>query len=380
VELRVVGEAARLEPSSRNPHTRNRVTQLRAYEEAFVRICGQRGVDEARLAADRALEAELISVAVANARAADASGDTYADVLDHDEGLPLSLQPFEAALLLGRSDVAFVDATLLAALRGPPQQLPALAAASAVQREREMRFVDAAYAARKPQGRPSAEVPAREESESEERLPPLPATSSLAIARRVSPRHAESAFLTSRFVSPPPAARRVLAPAAAAAAVDAALARAARGREVAAVARDLWQRGFWLSSGLKFGADLLVYQGPPRERHSRFLAIVLRAGEPLSARELVRFGRLGSAVKKTVLLCSVAPPAAAAAAAASPPQYVALRWDAESARPLPREPAQQRLLEQRKQQQLQRRHRPPAPPQAREDEPSAKRARAEADK
>eukprot|EP00127_Corallochytrium_limacisporum_P002398 Clim_evm39s119 gene=Clim_evmTU39s119 len=69
------------------------------------------------------------------------------------------------------------------------------------------------------------------------------------------------------------------------------------------VYRDLHARGYWLTSGLKFGGDFLVYHGDPNAFHSQFIAIVIDHDEPhFSMMDLVAAGRLGTSTRKTVLL------------------------------------------------------------------------------
>ena len=103
---------------------------------------------------------------------------------------------------------------------------------------------------------------------------------------------------------------------------------AARANARMAVFEDLWRRGFYLGSGLKFGADFLAYPGDPLRFHSHFACTVLVASQtttpPSSAGEgevppatpheqsldsgnldpinLVSWGRLATAVKKSHLL------------------------------------------------------------------------------
>ncbi|XP_038051932.1 tRNA-splicing endonuclease subunit Sen34-like [Patiria miniata] len=71
------------------------------------------------------------------------------------------------------------------------------------------------------------------------------------------------------------------------------------------VFRDLWETGYYLTSGCKFGGDFLVYPGDPFLYHSYFIAVCVPHDKPLSPLELITYGRLGTNVKKTVILCSV---------------------------------------------------------------------------
>ncbi|KAI9599050.1 hypothetical protein BDF19DRAFT_113860 [Syncephalis fuscata] len=74
------------------------------------------------------------------------------------------------------------------------------------------------------------------------------------------------------------------------------------------VYRDLWRQGWWLGSGLKFGGQYLVYADNPRHCHSTFVATVCSPHEQHNFTHFVRLGRLGTAVRKTRLLCIVADP------------------------------------------------------------------------
>ncbi|PVU99868.1 hypothetical protein BB560_005432 [Smittium megazygosporum] len=67
---------------------------------------------------------------------------------------------------------------------------------------------------------------------------------------------------------------------------------------------DLWNKGHYITSGLKFGGDYLVYNGDPFLYHSNFIATVLNYEELLSGHDLVALGRIGTNVKKNRVLCS----------------------------------------------------------------------------
>ncbi|XP_031165331.2 tRNA-splicing endonuclease subunit Sen34 [Sander lucioperca] len=70
------------------------------------------------------------------------------------------------------------------------------------------------------------------------------------------------------------------------------------------VFRDLRGRGFYLTSAGKFGGDFLVYPGDPLRFHAHFIAVCVSLDESLSLLDILAVSRLGSNVKKTVLLCS----------------------------------------------------------------------------
>ncbi|OCH92658.1 tRNA-intron endonuclease catalytic domain-like protein [Obba rivulosa] len=70
------------------------------------------------------------------------------------------------------------------------------------------------------------------------------------------------------------------------------------------VFQDLWQKGFYMGGGIRFGGDFLVYPGDPLRYHSHFVATVIDAPiSTLRPMEIVAHGRLGTATKKAHLLC-----------------------------------------------------------------------------
>lgn len=92
-------------------------------------------------------------------------------------------------------------------------------------------------------------------------------------------------------------------------------------RAKCAVFRDLWERGYYMGGGLKFGGDFLVYPGIPNNitplqlglrllgdplrYHSHFTATVIESPEKvILPMEIVAHGRLGTATKKTHLFCT----------------------------------------------------------------------------
>ncbi|XP_067325970.1 tRNA-splicing endonuclease subunit Sen34 isoform X2 [Anolis sagrei] len=68
--------------------------------------------------------------------------------------------------------------------------------------------------------------------------------------------------------------------------------------------RNLWERGFYVTSGSKFGGNFLVYPGDPMRFHAHYIALCVPRDTPLSLCDIISAGRLGTNVKKTVLLCS----------------------------------------------------------------------------
>ena len=69
---------------------------------------------------------------------------------------------------------------------------------------------------------------------------------------------------------------------------------------------DLRSRGYYMAKGLRFGGDLNVYPGDLLRYHSHFTATIqCKPDQDIPAQELVSAGRLGTAVKKAHLLCTV---------------------------------------------------------------------------
>ncbi|GFO12881.1 tRNA-splicing endonuclease subunit sen34 [Plakobranchus ocellatus] len=71
------------------------------------------------------------------------------------------------------------------------------------------------------------------------------------------------------------------------------------------VFKDLWGKGFYLTSGAKFGGDFLVYPGDPARYHSHYIAVCRSQFDEMPCLDLVSLGRLGSNVRKTALLCAL---------------------------------------------------------------------------
>ncbi|KAK9397506.1 tRNA-splicing endonuclease subunit Sen34 [Crotalus adamanteus] len=69
--------------------------------------------------------------------------------------------------------------------------------------------------------------------------------------------------------------------------------------------QDLWERGYYVTTGSKFGGDFLVYPGDPMRFHAHYIALCFSKDVPISLCDIISAGRLGTNVKKTVLLCSV---------------------------------------------------------------------------
>jgi len=73
-----------------------------------------------------------------------------------------------------------------------------------------------------------------------------------------------------------------------------------------AVYADLWEKGCYITPGIKFGGDFLVYLGEPVAFHAIY---IVRCVEDIRTEyhtsEIVAFGRLGTSVKKKAVLASL---------------------------------------------------------------------------
>ncbi|GAB6023904.1 hypothetical protein CHUAL_008640 [Chamberlinius hualienensis] len=69
---------------------------------------------------------------------------------------------------------------------------------------------------------------------------------------------------------------------------------------------DLYDKGYYITTGGKFGGDYLLYPGDPVQYHASHIAICVPQETELSGYDIIAKGRLGSTVKKTVVLCSPA--------------------------------------------------------------------------
>ena len=68
---------------------------------------------------------------------------------------------------------------------------------------------------------------------------------------------------------------------------------------------DLWEKGFYITSGAKFGGDYLAYPGDPLRFHSFYIIVLVPQGKKLTPFDIVCLGRLGATVKKTAVFCSI---------------------------------------------------------------------------
>lgn len=72
--------------------------------------------------------------------------------------------------------------------------------------------------------------------------------------------------------------------------------------------RHLNSKGFYITPGIRFGADYSVYPGDPFRFHAHFMATSFEWSEEITVLDLVTGGRLGTGVKKGFLIGGEAPP------------------------------------------------------------------------
>ncbi|XP_014468874.1 PREDICTED: tRNA-splicing endonuclease subunit Sen34 [Dinoponera quadriceps] len=68
------------------------------------------------------------------------------------------------------------------------------------------------------------------------------------------------------------------------------------------VYKDLWERGYYITNGDKFGGDFLIYPGDPIMFHSQFIIQCQCKDEEISVIELVAKCRISCHVRKTLVL------------------------------------------------------------------------------
>lgn len=73
--------------------------------------------------------------------------------------------------------------------------------------------------------------------------------------------------------------------------------------------RHLNFKGYYITPGIRFGADYSVYPGDPFRYHAHFMATSFEWDEEITVLDLVAGGRLGTGVKKGFLIGGEAPPA-----------------------------------------------------------------------
>ncbi|KAK3929950.1 tRNA-splicing endonuclease subunit Sen34 [Frankliniella fusca] len=88
--------------------------------------------------------------------------------------------------------------------------------------------------------------------------------------------------------------------------------------------KTLWNKEFFITTGHKFGGDFLVYPGDPAKFHSHFIVICLSPTTNLSVHQLIAYGRMGSSVRKTVVLATLPE-------GSSEVKFLSIKWAGSSA-------------------------------------------------
>lgn len=71
------------------------------------------------------------------------------------------------------------------------------------------------------------------------------------------------------------------------------------------VYEDLWDKGYYITSGRKFGGDFLVYLGDPVSFHAVYVVKCVDSEESHNVSEIIAYGRIGNSVKKKFVLASL---------------------------------------------------------------------------
>ncbi|KAH7484320.1 tRNA-splicing endonuclease subunit Sen34 [Phytophthora ramorum] len=71
------------------------------------------------------------------------------------------------------------------------------------------------------------------------------------------------------------------------------------------VFRDLWERGYTVTFGSKFGADFLIYKDDPKRAHAVALIVVKGYKEEFARVDVVSFCRVAKMVKKQLMFACV---------------------------------------------------------------------------
>ncbi|XP_042884175.1 tRNA-splicing endonuclease subunit Sen34-like [Penaeus japonicus] len=74
-----------------------------------------------------------------------------------------------------------------------------------------------------------------------------------------------------------------------------------------AVFKDMWERDYYLTNGIKFGGDFLVYPGDPVLFHAKFIVKCVEDIDQVNTLDLVTWSRIGTSTKKTLVVASLGP-------------------------------------------------------------------------
>ena len=72
-----------------------------------------------------------------------------------------------------------------------------------------------------------------------------------------------------------------------------------------AVFCNVWEKGYYITNGAKFGSDYLLYPGDPSSYHSHYIVKIIPSTKYCIPNQILAYMRLASAVKKTFVLAIV---------------------------------------------------------------------------
>lgn len=70
------------------------------------------------------------------------------------------------------------------------------------------------------------------------------------------------------------------------------------------VFKHLYEMGYYISRGSKFGGDYLLYRGLPEDYHSDYIVLIAPPNRKFSPKDIVAIARIGTVVNKTSVICS----------------------------------------------------------------------------
>lgn len=63
-----------------------------------------------------------------------------------------------------------------------------------------------------------------------------------------------------------------------------------------------WSKGFYITSGIKFGGNYLLYENDPMCTHSDYIVGIYTKDQAILPLDIISMGRVGTNVKKTFVL------------------------------------------------------------------------------
>jgi tRNA-intron endonuclease len=71
------------------------------------------------------------------------------------------------------------------------------------------------------------------------------------------------------------------------------------------VYKELREKGYVVTPGIKYGCDFAVYENGPGRDHAPYVVQIMSGDAHLSAAEIVKAGRLASTVRKAFIIALV---------------------------------------------------------------------------